>query len=37
MEIGIGEVKNSNRNSRIFFAKLCYMILKFVINAAIHV
>ena len=36
MEIGIGEVKNSNRNGRIF-AKLCYMILKFVINAAIHV
>ncbi len=37
MESGIGDMKNANRNGRLFFAKLCYMILKFVINAAIHV
>ena len=36
MESGIGDMKNANRNGRLF-AKLCYMILKFVINAAIHV
>ena len=36
MEIGIGEVKTLTEMVE-FFAKLCYMILKFVINAAIHV
>ena len=35
MEIGIGDVK-TNRNVKVF-AKLCYVILKFVINVGIHV
>ena len=36
MEIGIGDVKKLTEMLR-FFAKLCYMILKFVINVGIHV
>lgn len=36
MEIGIGDVKTLIEMVE-FFAKLCYVILKFVINVAIHV